>query len=354
MRMSPPAAERNRKKNMSIDVKYCPGSLKEGESSYSSAVLKRMFDNKKVHHIFPFPSPDTEGPEQEMFIENRKRISISGVQEKLSVILEKNKLRLTKPGEQGHYILKPIPRDIKKVSQVPANEHLTMQIARQVYDIPTAENVLLFFANGQPAYLTRRFDLKPGGGKYLQEDFASIAGKTKANAGDDFKYEYSYLELGQLIARHISAAEVELEKYFKLILFNYLFSNGDAHLKNFSLIESPDGDFIMSSAYDLVCTRIHVNDADMALKGGLSDESFNHPSYSTLGYYAYDDFLDFALALGLKEIRVRKILDFMRIEHPTVHSLISRSFLDESTREEYHQLFKEKLSRLNTSLEKRL
>src|SRR5438045_4811 len=107
-----------------IKINFCPGSLKMGFETYSGAVLKRMFHNKKVRHILPFLSPDAEGPQHEMFIENRKRISISGVQEKLSVILDKNKLRLTEKGEQGQYILKPIPRDVKKVSQVPANEHL--------------------------------------------------------------------------------------------------------------------------------------------------------------------------------------------------------------------------------------
>lgn len=338
---------------MSIEIKYCPGSLKGGFTTYSGAVLKRMFDNKKVHHVLPFASPDTEGPEQEKFIENRKRISISGVQEKLSVIRVKNKLRLTEPGEQGQYILKPIPRDIKKVSQVPANEHLTMQIARQVYDISTAENALIFFANDKPAYLTRRFDLKPSGGKYLQEDFAAIAGKTKDNAGEDFKYNYSYLELGQLIAKHISAAEVELEKYFRLVLFNYLFSNGDAHLKNFSLIESADGDMIMSPAYDLVCTRIHVNDSDMALQSGLSEEAMGNPSFIATGYYGYDDFLDFGLALDLKATRVRRILDLMRTEQEAVYTLIAHSYFDDETKALYAHLYQEKLKRLNTSVGKR-
>jgi serine/threonine-protein kinase HipA len=334
---------------MTTGINYCPGSLKEGFYTYSGAVLKRMFDGKKVHHVLPFPSPDTEGPEQEKFIENRKRISISGVQEKLSLILVKNKLRLTDPGEQGQYILKPIPRDIKKVSQVPANEHLTMQIARQVYNIPTAENALIFFDNDKPAYLTRRFDIKPTGGKYLQEDFASIAGKTKDNAGEDFKYDYSYLELGELIAKHISAEEVELEKFFKLVTFNYLFSNGDAHLKNFSLIESPDGDFIMSPAYDLVCTHIHVDDPPMALKNGLSPDSFDHPSFSALGFYGYDDFLSFGFKLGLKESRVVKILDLMRTEKELVHELIDHSYLDNDTKHLYRNYYKDKLMRLNNS-----
>jgi len=339
---------------MSVEIKYCPGSLKEGFNTYSGAVLKRMFDGRKVHHILPFPSPETEGPQQEKFIENRKRISISGVQEKHSLILIKNKLRLTEPGEQGQYILKPIPRDILKVNQVPANEHLTMQIAKQVYNIPTAENAFIFFEDNKPAYITRRFDLKPESGKFLQEDFASIAGKTKENAGDDFKYAYNYLDLGKLITKHISASEVEIEKYFKLILFNYLFTNADAHLKNFSLVESPSGDMIMSPAYDLACTRIHVNDPDMALTGGLSEESLHHPSFSALGFYAYDDFFDFGLQLGMQSKRVLKIIDIMRKENVLVYTLIAHSFLNDETKNTYAALYKEKLSRLNISISNRI
>ncbi len=75
--------------------------------------------------------------------------------------------------------MKPIPTDLKKANQVPANEHLTMQIARQVYGIKTAKNALVFFKDGSPAYLTKRFDVKNEGGKWGKEDFAKLAGKTK-------------------------------------------------------------------------------------------------------------------------------------------------------------------------------
>src|SRR5690606_26432601 len=150
----------------------------------------------------------------EQFMENRKRISISGVQEKLSLLLEKNILRLTKEGEQGTYILKPVPGDLKKVDQVPANEHLTMQIAKQVYRLNTAENAMIFFKNGSPAYITKRFDVKEDGNKWGKEDFATLAGKTKDNAGANFKYEYSYEEVGILIQKYVPAWRVEIEKYF--------------------------------------------------------------------------------------------------------------------------------------------
>jgi serine/threonine-protein kinase HipA len=116
-----------------------------------------MFNNRQVSHILPYDAPQTNEADTEKFMENRKRISISGVQEKLSLLLEKNKLRWAAEGEQGTYMLKPIPGDLKKVDQVPANEHLTMQIAGRVFGFNTAENGMIFFKNGSPAYITKRF-----------------------------------------------------------------------------------------------------------------------------------------------------------------------------------------------------
>src|SRR5687767_10698427 len=119
-------------------LKYCPALLTEGVNTYSPAALRRLFQGKRVSHRLPYDAPQKNEADTEKFLENRKRISISGVQEKFSMILQKNQLRLTEPGEQGTYILKPLPRDLKKVNQLPANEQLTMQIATQVYGIYTA------------------------------------------------------------------------------------------------------------------------------------------------------------------------------------------------------------------------
>jgi len=235
--------------NIQWIIECCPGTLAEGYTTYSPGCLRNLFYGKKVNHVLPYEQPQQSEKVAELFMENRKRISISGMQEKLSFILDKNILRLTKEGEQGTYILKPIPRDLKKVDQVPANEHLTMQIAKQVYGLKTAENALVFFKNGSPAYITKRFDVKNEGGKWGTEDFASLAGKTKDNAGANFKYEYSYEEVGMLIQKFVPAWRVEIEKYFSLVVFNFLFSNGDAHLKNFSLLESSKGDYLLSPAY---------------------------------------------------------------------------------------------------------
>lgn len=328
-------------------LKYCPGTLAEGFSTYSPSCLKNMFNGKKVIHILPYEQGQQNEEVAELFIENRKRISISGVQEKLSFVLEKNQLRLTHQGEQGTYILKPIPRDLKKVDQVPANEHLTMQIAKQVYGLNTAENALIFFKDGSPAYITKRFDVKKEGGKWGKEDFATLAGKTKDNAGANFKYEYSYEEIGALIKQYVPAWRVEIEKYFVLVVFNYLFSNGDAHLKNFSLLESSGGDYFMSPAYDLINTRLHVDDTDFALDRGLFVDDFQSIEFKNSGHPARADFVEFGKRIGVLESRIEKILMPFLEKQQLVETLINHSYLNDSNKRGYWQMYNTRRNSLN-------
>jgi serine/threonine-protein kinase HipA len=326
----------------STELKYCPGTLAEGFSTYSPGCLRNMFNGKKVSHVLPYEQPQQSEEVAEQFMENRKRISISGVQEKLSLLLEKNVLRLTKAGERGTYILKPIPRDLKKVDQVPANEHLTMQIAKQVYSLNTAANAMIFFKNSSPAYITKRFDVKEDKSKWGKEDFATLAGKTKDNSGVNFKYEYSYEEAGQLIQKFVSAWRIEIEKYFSLVVFNFLFSNGDAHLKNFSLLESSSGDYLLSPAYDLINTTLHVDDTDFALHKGLFSDHYKSEPYKKSGHPSKIDFIEFANRIGVAESRVEKLLSPFLEKQPMVERLVSSSFLTDANKRGYLLLYNTK------------
>lgn len=329
------------------ELKYCPGTLAEGFKTYSPGCLRNLFRGKKVNHILPYDPPQQSEEVAELFMENRSRISISGVQEKLSIILDRNVLRLTREGEKGNYILKPIPSDVKKAGQVPANEHLTMQIAKQVYGIKTAENAMIFFSDGTPAYITRRFDVKPDGSRLGKEDFATLAGKTKDNSGINFKYEFSYEEIGLLLKKYVPAWRVETEKYFSMVVFNYLFSNGDAHLKNFSLLESTGGDYLLSPAYDLLNSRLHVNDSDFALDKGLFTDGFQSKKYKKNGYPSKDDFLEFALRIGMQKTRSEKLLNIFTTKQSLVEILVSRSFLSDDIKRAYLLMYSTRLNFLN-------
>jgi serine/threonine-protein kinase HipA len=320
-------------------IKYCPGT-------YSPSCLRNLFDGKKVSPFLTYEPPEQNEEITELFAENRRRISISGVQEKLSLLLEKNTLRLTLEGEQGTYILKPIPRDLKKVDQVPANEHLTMQIAKQVYGINTAENAMIFFKDGTPAYITKRFDVKKEGGKWGKEDFASLSGKTKDNAGAGFKYAYSYEEAGVLIQKYVPAWRIEMEKYFSLVVFNYLFSNGDAHLKNFSLLESSSGDYLLSPAYDLINTRLHVDDTDFALNGGLFADDYKSEAYKKTGHAGKTDFIELAKRIEIAKSRTVKVLSLFLEKQSSVEMLVKHSFLSEANKRGYYLMYETRLNSL--------
>jgi len=319
-------------------IKYCPGTLAKGYNTYSRTCLKKVFKGKKVYHILPYNSPAYNTDAYNLFENNRKRISISGVQEKFSLLLEKNKLRLINEGEQGEYILKPIPKIGKNTDQMPANEHLTMQIASQVYGIETAKNALIFFSNGEPAYITKRFDFNIDGAKLAQEDFASLSEKTPQTHGENYKYSGSYLDLFILMKKYVAAYAVEAPKLFNLIMFNYIFSNGDAHLKNFSLIETTMGDYKLSPAYDLLNSSIHISDNDFALEFGLLPKNIDKGKIR-------DKFIILAKEAQISEKVYSGIINNMISKTDLVEKLINASFLSDKIKRNYLQAYHKRLKK---------
>ena len=321
------------------DIQFCPGTLAPGYDTYSKNCLRRVFDGKRVNHILSYDSPATNQDTNELFEQNRKRISISGVQEKFSAVLDKNKLRLIEEGEQGTYILKPIPAAGRRPDQVPANEHLTMQIARQVYGIETAENALIFFADGPQAYITKRFDRHSDGRKRAQDDFASLAGRTPQTHGEHYKYLGNYLEIFELMQKYVPAYTVESPKLLRTLMFNYLFSNGDAHFKNFSLLETDQGDYRLSPAYDLLNSRIHISDKDFALDDGLL------PKKQAQGN-VMQQFILLAQIAGINSKVFNGIVSRMLSGAEQVERLTFASFLDQTTKRNYLQAYQSRLKQL--------
>ena len=324
---------------MYTQLLFCPSTLTQGNATYSRSAVQRLFANHKVAHVLAYESPSTSELVAGTFFENRTSMSIAGAQEKYSLVLEKNKLRLAQPGERGLYLLKPIPALGRNKHLMPANEHLTMQIARQAYQIETAENGIIFFNTGEMAYLTKRFDRDEAGRKRAKEDFAVLAGRTPQSDGINYKYEGNYLELFQIMQQYVPAYAIEATKLFKIIVFNYLFSNGDAHLKNFSLLETGDGDFILSPAYDLLNTEMHQAEIDFALRGGL------YPKAQYQGKIL-NQFLQLGKLANIPEKMVERILSQMLANSTETERLIRSSFLDESAQKNYYQAYQGRLKRL--------
>lgn len=310
----------------------CPSTLKPGTGAFSRSAQRSLFNGKKVNPVLDFNSPFRTDGEVSWteFTGGRLSVSISGHQPKISLVLDGLRLRPTLDGERGTFILKPVP-NFRNGIYAPANEHLTMQIASQVYSISTAGNSIVFFRNGARAYLTKRFDVNTDGRKIHMEDFASLAGKTEVTDGQDYKYKGSYEDVGAIIKRVVPAALPALEVFFRLVVFNFVFSNGDAHLKNFSLLRSPQNDLIFSPAYDLLNTGFHINDEYFALEDGL----LRTGNYHNPGRPGRKDFLLLASRLGLIEKRVDRILTAFATEQKSVEVLTGLSFLPTNAQRTY-------------------
>ena len=314
----------------------CPGCLKEGHSTYCPRCRKRLFGGTRVSHVRTFSRPVYE---EARLAAAGERLSISGIQTKLPMVMREGRLEMTEKG--GQYILKPIPHGaFQRWETVPINENLTMQIARQVFGIRVAENALVAFEDGEWAYLVRRFDVQEDGSRHLQEDFAQIAERSEESHGKNYKYDLSYEDIGELIRKHVAAYQVELEKFLHLVVFNYLVHNGDAHIKNFSLIRDEEGgDYTLTPAYDLLNTRLHVpNESRTALP--LFKGDFETESHRINGFYAYDDFVELANRLGLHPGRFQRFMHTAVSKESEIFSLIDRSVLTEPCR----QLYKDHVS----------
>lgn len=325
-----------------MDNNYCFSCLEPGFETFCPKCLKNLFDGKKVSHVLSFTRPEFN----EQKITLNRRLSISGIQIKHSLKLINNQLSLTE--SDGEYILKPVPSGVyNKLESVPANEHLTMQIAKQVFNINSALNALVKFKDGELAYLTKRFDLMDVNNKYIVEDFAQISGKTEETEGVNYKYNYSYEGIANLIKKYVPAYYIEIEKFFKLILFNYLISNGDAHIKNFTLYRNTKyGDYLLTPAYDLLCTRIHTpNEAELALE--LFVDGYESEEYKFGSKYTLPDFVELGKRIGIKEKRITRIINDIMLRSSKIDDFVRRSFLPNDVKSLYSSFIKERLDRLS-------
>ncbi len=312
--------------------------------AYSPRVLKTLFFGTQVSPYLDFSIKGLNKSGEA--IAAAQRISVSGVQEKFPAVIDGGKIRLSQDGERSTHILKPAPWDetIATRRHIPANEHLTMQIAARVYGIQTAANGLCVSSDGQLVYITRRFDILPDGAKAEMEDFASVCGRNEQTDGTHFKYSGTYEDIAVGIRKYVSSWMVDMERFFDLVVFNYIYGNGDDHLKNFSLIRQGE-EYRLAPAYDLLNTSLHVHGDDFGLDGGLSLNMFRSDEYNRTGHPCRADFDQFASLIGIVPVRSAKILDrYMTIPEETL-SLLHESFLPEKMQRSYLRIVKERVAR---------
>ena len=312
----------------------CRSCLKECENDFCRTCSRKIFNKNKFSAKLDFTLPDiAQGTGDGV-----KRISISGAQ--IKFLLRFNWKKLEPTDRAGTYILKPATSmRFRLFRDMPANEHVTMQMAKQIFKMNVAESALMEFSSGEFAYLTKRFDVRKDDTRIHQEDFAQVADVCSQNAGSNFKYgSFSYEEIAGLIKQHVSAYIVAAEEFFRIILFNYLVCNGDAHIKNFSIYSpNKEGVFVLTPAYDLLNTSLHTSDERMALDLFADEENYESEFFSANGFYGAPDFMEFAKRIGIVEKRAGRFIREITSHLDEMNEMIDASFLSEEAKVKYKE-----------------
>ena len=255
------------------------------------------------------------------------KLSISGVQPKLSVRLEGNKL--IPVAKDGQYILKP---QTQQFAELPQNEYLCMQMGRK-FRLNTAESILLELSDGTPAYLVKRFD-RFKKGKHMEklacEDMHQILGGPN-------KYAGSNEQIAKIIKQHCTFAPLEVQRFFEISIFNFAIGNGDAHRKNFSLLTSEKGIIALSPAYDLVSSRLVIPEEDEEMALTINGRR---------NRLTKKDFLCFAENIGVVTNYAKsKISELLDLQDEFTH-MIKNSTLTLQLRQQFTEIITGRLARL--------
>ena len=305
-------------------MNLCPISYTPcGEMRYSEAGLKLLGAGLKKLNDLEYTAEELR---KEAFIRAAK-MSVQGVQPKLSAVLSVKNEKFTLADKGGKYILKP---QHEYYPQLPENEDLTMRLADEIgLEIPV--HGLLWSGDNTLTYFIKRFDRKGQNSKVPVEDFAQLAGLIR-----DTKYDYSMEKIVRLVDDYCTFPAIEKIKLFKLVLFNFLTGNEDGHLKNFSII-TDNNQTRLSPCYDLVNSTIELQKQAEEIALPLKGKKKRLTRNLLVDYFGME-----RCELTLKSID--KVLGTIESAITKWKALIDISFLSEEMKEKYHNLLNKRLN----------
>ena len=306
---------------------YCPIHLEPLPTgrSYSEAGLKTI--HSKLKHLEPL-----EYSYAAQLKEVRRRsdkMSIQGVQPKLSAVLKLKDSSFALVDRGGRFILKPNPLAYE---EVPANEALTMRMAAEA-GIEVPAHGLLRAKDASWVYFVKRYDRVGRTGKVHVEDFAQLSGATR-----ETKYDSSLEQVVRLLEQFCTFPALEKPKLAKRLLFCFLTGNEDMHLKNFS-VWMQDGVVSLTPAYDLLNSTLVLENAkeDSALTLRGKKRKLNKELW--LNYFCKE-------RLQLSEGQIDSVVKDLKEALPEWDRLIGQSFLSVECQMGYRTILYERANRL--------
>lgn len=308
-------------------MKRCPITydIIYNSETYSKQGLKQL--SPQLKHLEPLELSINELREEA--VARVGKMSIQGVQTKLSAQLKVKEGRFKIVDQNGHYILKPPSSDYP---ELPENEAITMSLAARIgLEVPC--HGLIYSKDQRMIYFVKRFDRYGHNRKLALEDFAQLSGDKRST-----KYDSSMEKVIEVIGRFCTFPKIEYVKLFKLILFNYLTGNEDMHLKNFSLI-TRDQKTMLSPAYDLLNTTIAQKNTKEELALPLNGKKNNLTKKDFLSYLALE-------RLDINQAVISEVVAEIQAAIPVWQEMMSHSFLSEKMQVRYCELLERRAKRL--------
>jgi len=298
-------------------VNVCPLTYQPCAGRYSSRGLRRLSRNLADLRDFPYTA-DEQLKAAETQVD---KISIQGVQPKLSARLSPASGSFVLVNRGGTYILKP-PNPPHR--ELPQNEDLTMRLAAAA-GIKVPLHGLVYAKGGTLTYFIKRFDRAGRRGKLAMEDFAQLTGSTR-----ETKYASSMEKVASVIERFCTFPVIDKSRLFRLTLFNFLVGNEDMHLKNFSLIHR-EGKIELSPAYDLLNTTIAL---------GHPTEEIALPLRGKKNRLDRDDLIEYfgRQRLDLTDKTISRITEEISRALPVWEETVHMGFLSNEMKNRYQEL----------------
>ena len=155
----------------------------------------------------------------------------------------------------------------------------------------------------------------------------------------EHKYYGTYQQLAETIKKYSSVPMLDVQRFWEIVLFSWITGNSDMHCKNFSLLDSGGGEYVLSPAYDLLAVLLadpqDTEEMAMSFTVGGDKNRFNHNTFITAFTQS-----------GIPATVAEKMIKRMKACLPKWNNLIDQSFLPDKMRANYHQLLNKRIELL--------
>lgn len=296
------------------------------ESAWHKTCIKKFFGTTKI--------PEIEIDDKTLSLlateTTNRGFTVPGVQKKLSLHLvsDSRKPRLTLVNYPTGYILKP---QVSEFTALPESEQLIMSMA-DIAGISTVPHGLIKGSTGL-AYITRRIDRKLNANHVeilAMEDFCQLDMRLTED-----KYRGSYERCAKIIKMHSSRVGIDMAEFFIRLVFSFIVGNSDMHLKNFSLIETEEGngEYVLSPAYDLLPVNVNMP---------ADKEEFALPMSGKKNNIRKNDFLIFADGCSISKLTAERIIEKLVATTPKWILMCENSLLPDELKKRLSMLITER------------